>query len=207
MLLLISPTTRTMQKARSEGEGNLGEAEELDEWRSGKRRRVECMDLEASGTTGVTTTAPLPHPSSGKSTVAQMTELVHIKKEAVEDLEDRMEDLEDINTPLQVQCDRLQTKIDAMFLVGACVAGGTDSRHDPELSRLGTVTLSQLRLLPPAATGTQVGKVVHGFLENNYVKVDAVKAGALGFTLRVEGSSRTQMIQLIMAQKFSACGV
>ena len=94
-----------------------------------------------------------------------------------------------------------------MFLVGACVAGGTDSRHDPELSRLGTVTLSALRLLPPAATGTQVGEVVLGFLENNYVKVDAVKTGALGFSLRVEGSSKTQMIRLIMAQKFSACGL
>ena len=195
-----SPQQAAAAKARSEGEGNFGEAEELDEWRSGKRRRVEGMDLEAGGAMGVATTAPPPNLSSGKSTMAQMTELVHIKKEAVEDLED-------LTTPLQVQSDRLQTKVDAMFLVGACVAGGTDSRHDPELSRLGTVTLSALRLLPPAATGTQVGEVVHGFLENNYVKVDAVRAGALGFTLRVEGSCKTQMIRLIMAQKFSACGL
>ena len=95
-----------------------------------------------------------------------------------------------------------------MFLVGACVAGGTEARHDPELARLGTATLSALRLLPPAATGKQVGGVVRGFLQSATVTLDAVKAGALGLTLRVEaGHSKEDVIGLIMAQKFSAGGL
>ena len=73
---------------------------------------------------------------------------------------------------------------------------------------MGTATLSALRLLPPAATGTQVGGVVRGFLQSATVTLDAVKAGALGLTLRVEaGHSKEDVIGLIMAQKFSAGGL
>lgn len=141
-------------------------------------------------------------------------------------LQDTMEDLEDQEKYLTLGSDRLQTKVDAMFLVGACVAGGTDDRltslaateaaarsparaeltkaaHDRELARLGTTTLSKLRLLPAATTNLEVGEMVRDFLERT--QLDAVKAGALSFAVRFDGgNTKKQLIQQIMKQKFSA---
>ena len=59
-------------------QARAAERAELAEWRSGKRRRVEGIDLEANEAMAVATTAPPPRPSTGKSAIAQMTEMVHI---------------------------------------------------------------------------------------------------------------------------------
>ena len=116
-------------------------------------------------------------------------------------LVDEKEDLEDLTQPLLAQNRTLQTRLDALFFVGVCVAGGRQAGNNHELAEVGATTLSKIRLLPPTATLTQVGEVVRDFLESSHVKLDAIRAGALGLTLRAVGN-KEQLVGLIMAQKF-----
>ena len=116
-------------------------------------------------------------------------------------LVDEKEDLEDLTQPLLAQNRTLQTRLDALFFVGVCVADGRQAGNSHELAEVGATTLSKIRLLPSTATLTQVGEVVRDFLESSHVKLDAIRAGALGLTLRAVGN-KEQLVGLIMAQKF-----
>tara|TARA_B110001452_G_scaffold95201_1_gene78707 strand:- start:316 stop:942 length:627 start_codon:yes stop_codon:yes gene_type:complete len=106
--------------------------QELREWRSGKRRRVEGVDVEAGGafslvTTSETTAAGSSSSSSnrgGTSMTAQLSDkLIKVKKEAAEG----EEDADKLVSQQHRFIDFMQGKIDE--LKELALAGGTPQKH------------------------------------------------------------------------------
>ena len=123
------------------------------------------------------------------------------KEKECEELSDEKDDLHDLSKYSGLQNDILQSKNDAFFLVGICVA---EFASEAELAEVGKATLSKLRIQARGETQTARGvmrETVRAFLENPAVKLAHLKYIAASLTLGSQDSALAY-IGLIMGQKF-----
>ena len=94
-------------------------AAELDQWRRGKRRRIEHVDAETGRSCWQSTLseAPAPSPQGFALTATMASKLVVVKQEATDAheklvaVEEEAADAHELNTPLALQNDFLQAKV------------------------------------------------------------------------------------------------
>ena len=120
------------------------------------------------------------------------------------------EDLQDLHSPLLLQNDILQSKLDAFFLVGSCLG---EFASDTGLVTAGKTAMVALRLNARGETQAArqaMGSTVRAFLESPAVQLAHVQHVAASLTLEARpppgasvGDLRQPIIDLIMREKFS----
>ena len=144
-----------------------------------------------------------------KGRVDELKTKLERKQQECAELTDEKETLEDLSGPLLRQNDILQSKLDAFFLVGACVA--ECASDDAKLRGVGRDTLWKLRHEARGETEAArkvMRETVRAFLEDPAVKLAHLKHITASLTLDGRDSSlqsaenKLPYIELIMREKF-----